>query len=61
MAAVRVPGEDGRRQQTVRQFQTFWGALQSLRLWLADSQVSLVVMEATGVYWGPVVRHEAPF
>jgi hypothetical protein len=27
--------------------------------WLLDRQLSTVAMEATGVYWKPVVRHEA--
>jgi hypothetical protein len=31
-----------------------------LRDWLKAYGVTHVVMEATGVYWKPVVRHEAP-
>jgi transposase len=54
MAAVRRPGEGGRRQQTVREYSTFWRDLETLREWLVESAVSLVVMEATGVYWKPV-------
>jgi transposase len=28
-------------------------------VWLASQRVELVGMESTGVYWKPVVRHEA--
>ena len=41
-------------------FQTTTVALERLGGWLADRRVSLVAMEATGVYWKPVVRHEVP-
>ena len=51
MAAVRTPGPTGRRRQEVRQFGTVNRELLRLREWLADQQVTLVVMEATGVYW----------
>jgi transposase len=50
MAAVRVPGERGRSQK-VKEFATFNADLLALRRWLADEGVTLVVMEATGVYW----------
>jgi len=30
-----------------------------LRAWLIAEGVTQVAMEATGVYWRPVVRHEA--
>jgi hypothetical protein len=29
--------------------------------WLSDYQVTHVAMESTGVYWKPIVRHEALF
>ncbi|MFZ0666252.1 MAG: IS110 family transposase [Acidimicrobiales bacterium] len=50
MAAVRAPGEKGRAQM-VKEFTTFNAGLVALRLWLIDQGVTLVVMEATGVYW----------
>lgn len=50
MAAVRTPGEKGRAQK-VKEFQAFTADLLALRRWLADQGVTLVVMEATGVYW----------
>ena len=49
MAAVRAPGERGRAQQ-VKEFGTFNADLLALRRWLVDEGVTLVVMEATGVY-----------
>jgi transposase len=38
----------------VRTFRTTTGALLQLAGWLAEQQVQLVVMEATGDYWKPV-------
>jgi len=54
MACVRVPGPNGGRTSTVRQFRTFTAGLRQLRDWLVAEQVGQVVMEATGVYWKPV-------
>jgi transposase len=51
MAAVRVPDERGRRSQVVKEFRTFHADLLRLRAWLVERGVTLVVMEATGVYW----------
>jgi hypothetical protein len=34
--------------------------LEALAGWLAGEGVTRVVMEATGQYWKPVVRHEVP-
>jgi transposase len=50
MAAVRTPGEKGRVQK-VKEFQTYNADLLALSRWLAEEGVTLVVMEATGVYW----------
>jgi transposase len=50
MATIRVPGERGRSQK-VKEFRTFNADLLGLRRWLADEGVTLLVMEATGVYW----------
>ena len=61
MACVRTPGENGKRRQVVREFSTFTGDLLALREWLAAEAVTQVVMEATGVYWRPVVHHKALF
>jgi hypothetical protein len=43
----------------VRRFRTFTASLRELRDWLVAEGVTQVAMEATGVYWKPVVRHEA--
>ncbi|HEV3389176.1 MAG TPA: IS110 family transposase, partial [Solirubrobacteraceae bacterium] len=57
VATVRVPGS-GRRQWE-KQTQTFkatLAGLAELALWLAEAGVSLVGMEATGVYWKTVFQ-----
>jgi transposase len=54
-ACVRVPGEDGRsRVQEVREFKTTVRGLLALADWLRGHGVTVVAMEATGVYWRPV-------
>jgi transposase len=60
VACVRVPDGRGGRGQEVRTFPTFTSGLEALAGWLAAEGVTQVVMEATGQYWKPVVRHEAP-
>jgi transposase len=60
VASVRVPGEGRRRwDQQTRTFKSTLAGLAGLGAWLAETGVTLVGMEATGVYWKPVVRHEA--
>jgi transposase len=54
MAAVRTPGEGGRRREVVREFRTYTDDLVALGDWLRAEGVTQVVMEATGVYWKPV-------
>jgi hypothetical protein len=44
----------------VRTFPGFTSGLEELADWLAAEGVTQVVMEATGQYWKPCVRHEAP-
>ena len=51
---VRVTGPRGGTVTEKERFQTTTAALARLGGWLADRQVSLVAMEATGVYWKPV-------
>ncbi len=41
------------------EFATMAADLLALRDWLKELGVTHVAMEATGVYWKPVVRHEA--
>ena len=56
MACARVGGG-----QEVKEFGTTTCQLLELADWLVARKVDLVGMEATGIYWKPVVRHEAPF
>jgi hypothetical protein len=44
----------------VHTYPTFSSGLESLAEWLQDHDVTQVVLEATGQYWKPVVRHEVP-
>jgi transposase len=61
-ATVRIPDGGGReRLQETRTFSATTRGLLTLADWLASYGVTLVGMESTGVYWKPVVRHEAPF
>ena len=58
-ACVRVPAPSGAREQHLAEFSTTVRGLMGLRDWLEAHGVTDVAMEATGVYWQPVVRHEA--
>jgi transposase len=53
-ACVRTPGEGGEPHQEIRKFSATTRGLLQLRDWLASFAVTLVGMEATGVYWKPV-------
>lgn len=53
-ACVRTPGPGGERRQEVRTFTTFTLDLQAMADWLAAEGVTVVAMEATGVFWRPV-------
>jgi transposase len=55
-ACVRAPGKDGRarRHQEVREFKTTVRGLLGLADWLKAYGVTVVAMEATGVYGKPV-------
>jgi transposase len=55
VATVRVPGEDRRRWvHKTRTFRATLAGLKDLGAWLAGFGVTLVGMEATGVYWKTV-------
>ncbi len=56
-ASVRCAGK--RDEEEIHEFGTTTRELLALADWLAAHRVELVVMEATGVYWRPVVRREA--
>jgi transposase len=55
VACVRFPGPDGERVSEVAEFSTFTEDLLALRDWLVAFGVTRVGMEATGVYWKPVL------
>jgi transposase len=57
-ACVRV-WEGRELTEHFAEFQTTVQGLLALRDWLEALEVKQVAMEATGVYWKPVVRHEA--
>jgi transposase len=54
VVCLRVPGSCGTRVSQVRTFSAVAGEMNRLADWLAEHQVSHVVMEATGQYWKPV-------
>jgi transposase len=54
MACARTPDGRGGRREEVREFATTTGELLALSDWLVERRVTLVGMEATGVYWKPV-------
>jgi transposase len=57
VATVRVPGIGRRRwDQQTRTFAATLGGLADLAAWLAEFGVTLVGMEATGVYWKTVFQ-----
>ena len=60
-ACFRQLGPRGGVVREKDRFATTTAGLDVLARWLADRGVQLVAMEATGVYWKPVVRHEALF
>ena len=51
---VRRPGPRGGVQTEKARFSTTSGGLAAMASWLAECEVSLAAMEATGVYWKPV-------
>jgi transposase len=55
VACVRLPGASGERETKVATFTTFTEDLLALRDWLVSLGVTRVGMEATGVYWKPVL------
>ena len=57
---VRTPGPRGGVHKDKARFKTTTAGLIEMADWCRERAVELVAMEATGVYWKPVVRHEAP-
>ncbi len=54
MACARTPDGVGGRREEVAEFKTTTSQLLVLSEWLVERGVTLVGMEATGVYWKPV-------
>lgn len=54
MVCARGPDGWGGRREEVAEFATTTAQLLALSDWLCERQVTLVGMEATGVYWKPV-------
>ncbi|MDH6630362.1 transposase [Streptomyces sp. LBL] len=51
---IRVPSTGKRRRSEVRTFSAVTAGLLAMRDWLVAEGITLVGMEATGVYWKPV-------
>jgi transposase len=58
---ARILRSGGELEELTAEFATMAADLLALRDWLKALGVTHVAMEATGVYWKPVVRHEALF
>ena len=54
MACARTPDGEGGRREEMQQFRTTTSQLLLLSDWLVERGITLVGMEATGVYWKPV-------
>jgi len=59
VACLIIPGANRKTQKAIRTFGTMTDDLLGLADWLAEPEVTHVAMESTGVYWKPIVRHEA--
>jgi transposase len=55
VACFRKLGARGGVVSEKERFTTTTSGLSELEAWLAERQVELVAMEATGVYWKPVL------
>jgi transposase len=58
-ACLITPGADGRPRKEIGTFGTMTDDLLQLSDWLLEAGCTQVAMESTGVYWKPIVRHEA--
>jgi transposase len=61
VACTRIVEPDRSVTAAKASFSTTSKGLAELATWLRDAAVETVAMEATGIYWRPVVRHEALF
>ena len=51
---VLIPSEKGQTRRFIKTFGTTTKALQELKQWILELDVTHVAMESTGVYWKPV-------
>ena len=56
VACLVESGPDGRTRKQTRTFSTMLPDLQKLRDWLVEEGCTCAAMEATGVYWKPVIN-----
>ena len=61
VACVLIASGVERPHREIRTYRTMTDDLLALADWLDSLDVRQVAMEATGVYWQPIVRHEALF
>ena len=61
VACVLITADDGTVDRQLRTFGTMTPDLLALADWLSSLGITHVALESTGVYWRPVVRHEALF
>jgi transposase len=61
VACLLVPGTGKQPRKEIRTFGTMTDELLQLGDWLAAAGCTHVAMESTGIYWKPIVRHEALF
>jgi len=52
-----VPKREGEKEYPIREFGTYTQDLEELGEWLKERGVTSIAMEATGVFWWPVVDH----
>ncbi len=59
VACLIHPTAEVGQTKTIRTFGTMTEDLDGLAAWLAEAGCTHAAMESTGVYWKPIVRHEA--
>ena len=59
VATIGWVDAQGKRQRKTRTFGTMTAEIEQLAAWLVEHAVTHVAMASTGVYWIPLVRHEA--
>ena len=57
VVTVLIEGDDGTIIKHQREFGGFKRDMKAMAFWLLELQVSLVVMESTGIYWKSAHAH----